>query len=103
MAHASDRRRSRSVITAVLLALCFGAILLDAASLPHLHAKAGIGLYNQEHDLTLLAASARAGALPVGTPAIPFATLVVALVCAAPTVLYVAPPRHAASRAPPAL
>jgi hypothetical protein len=103
MLRSSVRHRSRTLITSVVLALCFGAMVLDGASLPHLHAKTSPGLYNQEHDLTLLAVSARAGAMPVSTAAVPFAALVVALVCVAATVPYVAPTRHTASRAPPTL
>ena len=43
-----------------VLLLLFGllAMLLQAGSIPHLHAGSGYGLYNADHDLTLLASLA---------------------------------------------
>jgi hypothetical protein len=37
-----------------LAALATSALVLQTGSLPHTHTGPGIGLYNQEHDLTLL-------------------------------------------------
>jgi hypothetical protein len=90
----------RSAPRLVLLLLAIVAMVLQAGSLPHLHAGHGLGFYNADHDLTLLAALAAHG-LP-GTPP--------QVVVAAASVLVpaVGPPQCAAriaqaaeSRAPP--
>ena len=94
-------RRAPWRLAFLLLVLATVGIVLQAASLPHLHAGNQAGLYNEEHDLTLLAGLAGHVLLAGVTPA-----LVVALIA---TLLqrHVAerPPlrlRHAAdSRAPP--
>ena len=51
------RRASHLTIVALLL-LAAAAMVLQLGSVQHLHAAADPGLYNQEHDLTLLASLA---------------------------------------------
>src|SRR5581483_9894943 len=46
--------RSRLAV-ALVLALVLGAVLVEAATLPHVHAGSAPGLYNHDHDLTLIA------------------------------------------------
>lgn len=41
---------------ALLMLLGLAAFLLAGASVPHVHAAAGSGLWNADHDLTLMAA-----------------------------------------------
>ena len=84
----------------LLLLLALLAMLLQAGSIPHLHAGTGYGLYNADHDLTLLA-----GLAAHGLPGDPPRAVVDAV--SAPVVSF-APVQHAArfsqaaeSRAPP--
>src|SRR5438876_12189660 len=53
-----------------VLALLLGlvAFVLAGASLPHLHASRDFGLWNEEHDLSLLAALGTAASQPDATP-----------------------------------
>jgi hypothetical protein len=87
---------------ALLLVLGLTAFLLAGASLPHLHAAGGLGLWNEEHDLSLMAALGAAalllGAAPVVAPVLVF---VLALAPAADR-LAGAPLRCSDPRAPPA-
>ena len=76
-------------------------LLLQGGSLPHSHQLSKPGLYNQEHDLTTLAAIG-------GIATLPATTAVLALVVAIATVAGEATPRplgrprrHADFRAPP--
>ena len=48
-------RRAISVLFVVLALFAAGAMVLQAGSVPHRHDGKAAGLYNQEHDLTLLA------------------------------------------------
>jgi hypothetical protein len=76
------------------------ALLLASASLPHLHAGAEAGLWNQEHDLALMAFGHHAcqvDAMPV-LGVVP--TLAAPSALAAPH-LVGAPLRFSDSRAPP--
>ena len=69
----SDRtvKRPAFVLPIVLLALLSSAAMVaQAGSVPHLHAAAQAGLYNQEHDLTLLAGLAGHGLLLDTAPAL---------------------------------
>jgi hypothetical protein len=65
-------------LAAVVLLVALGALLLQGAGLPHTHA--GIGLYNQEHDLTLLATLHGAAVLQHVEPAPLVVPIVVTLV-----------------------
>jgi len=85
-------------IAAVLL-LVLVALILQGASLPHTHT--GVGLYNQEHDLTLYAASGTIGPLPV-TPLLVVSVVTIALVPPVPVAPAGFVTRDAESRAPPA-
>lgn len=60
-------RRCRLALLLVLLAL---PLLLQSASLPHTHAGAADGLFNQEHDLTLLATIGTVACDVPGAPAV---------------------------------
>ena len=59
-------RGSRLLLVALAVLAATGLVLQNG-SLPHTHAADGIGLYNQEHDLTLLASFA-AHASPADAP-----------------------------------
>src|SRR5438445_9823723 len=75
-------------------------LLLAGATLAHTHDGAGIGLYNQEHDLVLMAALGSAAPLPALVLAV--ALVVVALFVSAPPVAVDASTRRLeVSRAPP--
>jgi hypothetical protein len=91
-------RRSR----AALLLMLVLPLLLQAASLPHTHSGLGHGLFNQEHDLTLLATLGAAASLYAAAALL---LLVVVVVALAPATRSAAAPRLALaadSRAPPA-
>jgi len=91
--------RSRRIL-GLLLLLAAAAVLLQGASLPHTHAVARPGLYNQDHDLVLLATLHSAAVLADAPPPLVF------VLVAAVAVLAIRPPASAArptcdSRAPP--
>ena len=94
-----------SVVTrlkALLLVLGLAAFLLAGATLPHLHASGGCGLWNAEHDLGLMATVGSAASLTDAAPlVVPFQTVLLALAPSADR-LVGAPLRLADSRAPPA-
>lgn len=88
-------------LRALVLLLPLAAALLAGASLPHLHASGESGLWNEEHDLSLMAALGTAGAQPDTAPVV---ALLLVLVLALASVLFrlaSAPLRLADSRAPP--
>jgi hypothetical protein len=92
--------RPRRVV-GVLLLLAVAAVLLQSAGLPHTHAISKPGLYNQDHDLVLLATLHGVAVVAETSPAPLVFDLVAAL--AAPATR---PPESAArstsrSRAPP--
>jgi len=92
--------RRRRILAALLL-LVVAAVLLQGAGLPHLHAISKPGLYNQDHDLVLLATLHGVAVVAETSPAPLVFDLVAAL--AAPATR---PPESAArstsrSRAPP--
>ena len=60
------RRVWRTAYVACLL-LVLLALVTPGACLPHSHSGAGVGLYNEDHDLSILAASSSAP-LPVSIP-----------------------------------
>jgi hypothetical protein len=59
---------SRRLLGAVLL-VALAALLLQGAAVPHTHAGVGPGLYNQDHDLALLATLHGAAVLHDAQPA----------------------------------
>ena len=88
-------------ILGLLLLLAAAAVLLQGASVPHTHAVARPGLYNQDHDLVLLA-TLHSAAVLADAPLTPLVFVLVAAVA----VLAIRPPASAArptcdSRAPP--
>ena len=86
---------------ATLLLVAAALFLLQSGTVPHTHAGVGAGLYNQDHDLALLAALHGAATLDA-SPTAP-----VVVVSVAPAPLHTAAPpesavaRAADSRAPP--
>jgi hypothetical protein len=90
--------RSTRVALLLLLVLPF---LLQGATLPHTHAGGPHGLYNQEHDLTLLAIVGAVASSDVATPAVVLVLLFSTLVVAPRRRPATAPPNTADSRAPP--
>src|SRR5436309_5843178 len=75
-------------------------LLLAGATIAHTHDGAGIGLYNQEHDLVLMGALGSVAPLPALVVAV--ALVVVALVVsAAPVAVDSSTRRLEVSRAPP--
>ena len=76
------------------------ALIGQGACLPHTHNDPGGGVYNAEHDLTLLAASGTVAPLPAGPLLLVF---VVATPVASPTLPapFSVLTRDAESRAPP--
>ncbi len=88
-------------LRALLLMLGIVGLLLAGGSLPHLHASGEFGMWNEDHDLSLMAALGTAGS-PLD--AMPVVALVLALVLTLmPGVdrLASAPLRLSAPRAPP--
>jgi hypothetical protein len=83
-----------------LLVLAILAMLLQAGSVPHLHGGKGPGLYNAEHDLSLLAALAAHG-LPGDPPRLVVEAVSAAVPPLAPSLLAARLCRAADSRAPP--
>jgi hypothetical protein len=88
-------------ILGLLLLLAAAAVLLQGASLPHTHAVARPGLYNQDHDLALLA-TLHSSAVLADAPPTPLVFVLVATIA----VLAIRPQASAArptcdSRAPP--
>jgi hypothetical protein len=86
---------------AALILFILIALIAQGACLPHTHTGNGVGLFNVEHDLTLLAAAGIAGPLPVAV--LLFVIMVTVSLCvSAPPAPVVFVSRDAESRAPPA-
>ena len=95
MRHAAPR-----ALTLLILGVVLGPLLLAGATLAHTHDGAGIGLYNQEHDLVLMGALGSVAPLPALVVAV--AVVVVALlICAPALALESSARRLEVSRAPP--
>ena len=94
-------RQARRGVVATLLLVASLALLLQAGSVPHTHAGVGAGLYNQDHDLVLLAALN--GAATLDTASVAPVVLLAVTEAPLPTAGRVdSAPRPAAdSRAPP--
>ena len=88
-------------LKALLLVLGLAAFLLAGATLPHLHASGGFGLWNAEHDLGLMATVGSAASLTDTASVV--VLLLTVLLALAPSAdrLAGAPLRLADSRAPP--
>jgi hypothetical protein len=94
-------RPSPHRILGLLLLLAVAAVLLQGASAPHTHAVSKPGLYNQDHDLVLLATLHGAAVLADASP-VPLVFVLVAAI----VLLAIGPPASTArstcdSRAPP--
>jgi ABC-type dipeptide/oligopeptide/nickel transport system permease subunit len=89
-------------LRALLLVLGLAAFLLAGATLPHLHASGGLGLWNEEHDLGLMAAVGSAASLTDGAPVVVLTPTVLLALAPSAERLAGAPLRLADSRAPPA-
>lgn len=93
-------RVPRYSVAAPLFTLAMVAMLLGAASVPHVHLGPEQGFYNHEHDLSYLATfggvapPSEAPTLIVGVVFLPGGVIAVAPVVSAPR-------RHTDSRAPP--
>ena len=90
----------RSHIAALIL-LVLVALIAQGACVPHTHTGEGVGLFNQEHDLTLLATAGTTAPLPV-TTLLFVIVLTTSLCVSVPTAPIVFVSRDAESRAPPA-
>ena len=73
------KRPAAPLSFAVLILLAVAAMILQTGSVPHLHGGAQAGIYNQEHDLTLLAGLASHGLPADATPALSFDTVFMAM------------------------
>ena len=76
------------------------ALLLASASLPHLHAGTEAGLWNQEHDLALMAFGNHAGQVDT-MPVLGMVPTQDSAIAPAPTLLVGAPLPLSEPRAPP--
>src|SRR5438874_12260968 len=95
MKQAASRLRVLLALGVVLVPL-----LLAGATVVHTHDGAGIGLYNQEHDLVLMGALGSVAPLPALVVAV--AVVVVALLICAPALAIDSSARRLeVSRAPP--
>jgi hypothetical protein len=90
----------RLTIVALLVLACAGMVV-QAGSLPHLHRGYEPGIYNEEHDLTLLAALAALALLSDGVAATGIDTVVSELPPLSPERPVIRPVLASASRAPP--
>lgn len=89
-------------LPAGLILLAVAGMLLSAAALTHTHVGPGPGLYNQEHDLTLLATRSGGAPLPDVTPGLGIVVAVSSLPAPATEATPAAPRSLPDSRAPPA-
>jgi hypothetical protein len=71
-----------SLASTLLVTLALLGLVLAAASIPHSHIGLGLGLYNQEHDLSLLAAGGAALPTPEAPAVVPLAVVAGALALA---------------------
>jgi hypothetical protein len=86
---------------AALILLVLTALVAQGACVPHTHTGADVGLFNEEHDLTLLAIAGIAGPLPVGVLLFVI-MMTLSLSVPVPPAPHVFVSRDAESRAPPA-
>jgi hypothetical protein len=89
-------------LKALLLVLGLTAFVVAGATLPHLHASGGFGLWNAEHDLGLMAVVGSAASLTDAAPGVVLLLTVLLALAPGADRLAGAPLRLADSRAPPA-
>jgi hypothetical protein len=85
----------------LLLLLAVVALLLAGASLPHTHAATSPGIWNADHDLTLMAAFGTHACQLDAMPVLGLALVLAATISLAATRVAAAPRRLSESRAPP--
>lgn len=83
------------------LLLAVVALLLAGASLPHTHAATSPGIWNADHDLTLMAAFGTHACQLEVMPVLGIALVLAATISLAAARLVAAPLRLSDSRAPP--
>ena len=86
---------------ALLLLLGVVAFLLAGASMPHTHAGSSPGLWNADHDLTLMAAFGTHACQLDATPVIGLAIVIATAIAIAAASAVSAPRTLSPSRAPP--
>ena len=86
---------------AALIVFVLVALVAQGACVPHTHTGQGVGLFNEEHDLTLLATAGIAAPLPVAVLLF-VVMMAVSLSASVPPAPIVFVSRDAESRAPPA-
>ena len=84
-----------------LLLLGVVAFLLAGASMPHTHAGAGLGLWNADHDLSLMAAFGTHACQLDAMPVLGLALALATTIALAPVRAASAPLSLSDSRAPP--
>jgi hypothetical protein len=90
-----SKRRALPLLLAVV------ALLLAGASLPHTHAATSPGIWNADHDLTLMAAFGTHACPLEAMPVLGIALVLAATISHAAARLAAAPLRLSDSRAPP--
>jgi hypothetical protein len=95
------KRVASRLSLAVVIILAVGGMMLQASSLPHVHAGNAPGLFNQEHDLTLMAGLAGHGIPVDATPTVVLAAISAPLVPFLPERPGLHPAHSGDSRAPP--
>ncbi len=90
-----SKRRALPLLLAVV------ALLLTGASLPHTHAATGSGIWNADHDLTLMAAFGTQACQLDAMPVLGIALVLAATISLAATRVVAAPRRLSDCRAPP--
>jgi len=83
------------------LLLAVAALLLAGASLPHTHAGSIPGIWNADHDLSLMAAFGTHACQLDAMPILGIALVIAAAISLAAVRLAAAPARPLGSRAPP--
>jgi len=86
---------------AFLVTLALAGVLLAAATVPHTHVTAKPGLFNQEHDLSYLAALGGVAPLVQAIGAVAPVVVVAAALAPSAPALVCRPGRHPDPRAPP--
>jgi hypothetical protein len=94
-------RLAPRLILLLLIVLATAGMVLQNGSVPHVHAAAHAGLFNEEHDLTLLAGLAGHVVLAQTAPALSFDAPSRDVVVFVPERQVLRPASSDASRAPP--
>jgi len=91
----------RRPVTLLVLGVALLASLIIATAAPHLHLGREAGFFNEEHDLSLFAASTTHAPLPEGAPVIALGGVVAATILLLSSRPAFHPGRIADPRAPP--